>query len=144
VEFSPDGRFVLTASFDSTARLWDAETGHPVSDAYRHEQRVIAAGWSGEGTRLLTASYDKTGRLWPVFLVPDGPAPVWLAGLAESHGGLRSTGEELFRSVTANQALAVFDRAWTQAQASVWAGWVASIVGQEGPDQASPAPAGVR
>jgi WD40 repeat protein len=144
VEFSPDGRFVLTASFDSTARLWDADSGHPVSDAYRHEQRVIAAGWSGEGTRLLTASYDKTGRLWPVFLVPAGPAPGWLADLAESQGGLRSTGEELFRPVTANQALAVFDRARTQAQASVWAGWVASLVSKEGQEQASPAPAEVR
>jgi WD40 repeat protein len=27
--FSPDGKRIVTASLDKTARLWDAETGNP-------------------------------------------------------------------------------------------------------------------
>ena len=34
--FSPDGKRVVTASLDKTARIWDAETGKPVGEAMTH------------------------------------------------------------------------------------------------------------
>ncbi len=34
--FSPDGKRVVTASRDKTARVWDAETGKPVGEAMTH------------------------------------------------------------------------------------------------------------
>ena len=30
--FSPDGKRIVTASWDKTARLWDAETGKPIGE----------------------------------------------------------------------------------------------------------------
>jgi len=30
VAFSPDGKSVLTGSWDNTARIWDAATGQPI------------------------------------------------------------------------------------------------------------------
>ena len=33
--FSPDGKRIVTASWDKTARLWDAETGKPIGEPLR-------------------------------------------------------------------------------------------------------------
>ncbi len=62
--FSPDGTRVLTASWDFTARLWDAHTGQPIGERMHHDANVAAAVFSPDGNRVLTASYDQTARLW--------------------------------------------------------------------------------
>ena len=62
--FSPDGTKIVTASYDHTARLWDAATGKPLGDPIKHDGWVRAVAFSPDGTKLATASDDKTARLW--------------------------------------------------------------------------------
>ena len=63
--FSPDGKRIVTASEDKTARLWDAETGKPIGEPLKgHEGAVSSAAFSPDGKRIVTASADKTARLW--------------------------------------------------------------------------------
>jgi WD40 repeat protein len=64
--FSADGRRVVTASGDKSARVWDAGTGQPLSPPLRHEREVTGASLSPDGRRVLTASNDKTARVWDV------------------------------------------------------------------------------
>jgi eukaryotic-like serine/threonine-protein kinase len=64
VTFSPDGRRIVTTSKDHTARVWDADTGEPVSPPLRHGDTVWKAAFSPDGRRVVTASYDRTARVW--------------------------------------------------------------------------------
>lgn len=63
VRFSLDGETLLTASEDSTARLWNASTGSAVT-RMNHRRQVLAAEISADGENVATASEDATARLW--------------------------------------------------------------------------------
>ena len=63
--FSPDGKRIVTASFDKTARLWDAESGKQIGEPLMgHTDAVRSAAFSPDGKRIVTASLDNTARLW--------------------------------------------------------------------------------
>jgi WD40 repeat protein len=63
-QFSRDGRWVVTASWDKTARVWDAATGQPVSAPMKHGDQLLSAQFSPDGRWVVTASRDKTARVW--------------------------------------------------------------------------------
>jgi WD40 repeat protein/serine/threonine protein kinase/TPR repeat protein len=62
--FSPDGGRIVTASWDKSARIWDAATGREVARLVGHTDRVWSAAFSPDGRRVVTASHDKTARIW--------------------------------------------------------------------------------
>jgi len=68
--FSPDGRFVVTASDDKTAMIWstqdDSAEPDPLCRLRGHEWAVLSAAFSADGQRLITGSADKTARIWSI------------------------------------------------------------------------------
>jgi hypothetical protein len=62
--FSPDGARLATASYDRTARLWEARTGQELLALKGHTGSVASVCFGPDGTRLATASGDTTARLW--------------------------------------------------------------------------------
>jgi WD40 repeat protein len=65
VRFSPDGRWVLTASADHTARVWNVATGAARFETpLQHDQSILRASFSADGAHIVTASADGTARVW--------------------------------------------------------------------------------
>ena len=65
--FSPDGKRIVTASEDKTARLWDAETGKPIGEPLTgHADAVSERGVQPRRQAHRVGSYDNTLRLWDV------------------------------------------------------------------------------
>ncbi len=62
--FSRDGRRVITASEDGTARIWGVTDGRPLAPPLRHRDRVSYAEFSPDGRQVVTASGDGTAGLW--------------------------------------------------------------------------------
>ena len=66
VAFSPDGKYLATASKDHTAKLWDATTGKEVRTFKGHNLGIYSVTFSPDGKTLATTSEDQTVRLWDV------------------------------------------------------------------------------
>ena len=74
VAFSPDGKFVATASGDGTAQVWEAATGKAIGEPLRHEKAgttsrpggntVYSAVFSPDGKSVATASANSTARVF--------------------------------------------------------------------------------
>jgi WD40 repeat protein len=90
-QFSPDGRWIVTASEDGQARIWDAASGLPASDAFSHDHSVTAAAFSPSGRRLLTADSGGNVRIWDLSGADEAgdQERLWLARVAEVLSGLQ-------------------------------------------------------
>jgi cytochrome c len=62
---SGDGRFLASASWDHTARLWPVGGGPPRLLA-GHSQNVNGIAFTPDGRAVVTAGYDATLRIWPL------------------------------------------------------------------------------
>jgi WD40 repeat protein len=69
VQFSPDGKFIITASDDQTAKIWNAKSGAFLFDIAGHLSRVHSAQFSADSKMVISTcdsvvkiSETNTGR----------------------------------------------------------------------------------
>ena len=68
IAFSPDGRTLASAGYDSIVRLWDAATGKQKATFTGHEQNVVQIAFSPDGKLIASGGNwrDKNVTLWDV------------------------------------------------------------------------------
>jgi WD40 repeat protein len=64
VAFSPNGRYVASASLDWTIHLWEVTASQEYHAFPARSDRVLGATFSPDGRRLIDASLDGTVRTW--------------------------------------------------------------------------------
>jgi len=61
LSYSPDGSFLISASFDMTCLLWDARgTCSNINTLKGHSNAILDVKWSSDSLNIITASADKT------------------------------------------------------------------------------------
>ncbi len=66
VQWSPDGKFVVSTGRDGMIKLWSVSEHKLVREFKGHTKRVMMAAFSKDGTKLVSASFDQTARVWDV------------------------------------------------------------------------------
>jgi WD40 repeat protein len=69
--FTGDGRFVLTAGWDNTIRVWDVQRRELIRAFADHQRPVYSVDVSTDGDLAASASRDGTVRLWELSGVSD-------------------------------------------------------------------------
>jgi ribosome assembly protein 4 len=64
VKFSPDGRWLLSASFDKSVKLWDGLNGKFLATMRGHVGPVYQLAWASDSRMFVSASKDSTIKVW--------------------------------------------------------------------------------
>ena len=61
---TPDGRYVVSGSYDRTLRVWELATGETKRTLQGHTREVRAVAVTPDGRYVVSGSWDKTLRVW--------------------------------------------------------------------------------
>jgi WD40 repeat protein len=64
VSFSPDGKYLLSGSFDSKIKIYDINNNFMNIGELEHGDKVVSCKWHPEIPLIVSTSADKTARVW--------------------------------------------------------------------------------
>lgn len=66
VQYSPDGRYIISASFDKNLKLWDGYTGAFIASFRGHVASVYQIAWAPDSRLFVSGSKDSTMKVWDI------------------------------------------------------------------------------
>jgi WD40 repeat protein/serine/threonine protein kinase len=131
---SPDGRLLVTGSWDQSAKIWDAATGKAIRKLDGgHSGYINTVEFSPDGGELLTASDDATARFWNV--ASGKPTNVILRGhQGRVLGATFSRDGSRVLTVSADKTARIWDRQTGQPHVALNGHAWAVLCGQFSPD----------
>ncbi len=105
---------LATGSGDSTARIWDCETGTPLHTLKGHTGWVLAVAWSPDDGMLATGSMDNTVRLWDPAKGKALGGPLrghtkWITSISWEPYHLREPGRPRLASASKDYTIRIWD-----------------------------------
>ncbi|KAL5375250.1 hypothetical protein DPSP01_011348 [Paraphaeosphaeria sporulosa] len=104
VAFHPSGRYLASASDDTTWRLWDVNTGQEVLIQEGHSKEVYTVSFNQDGSLVASGGLDSIGRVWDVrsgrviFLMESHIKPIYgLDWSTDGHRLLSGSGDGFMR-----------------------------------------------
>jgi WD40 repeat protein len=64
VAFSPNGKRIVSGSWDNTIKVWDAVSGKEVFTLRGHTDKVRCVAYRPDGRRIISGSSDNTIKVW--------------------------------------------------------------------------------
>lgn len=105
---------MVTGSGDSTARVWDCDTGTPLHTLKGHTSWVLAVAYSPNGAIIATGSMDNSVRLWDAKKGQSLGGPLkghakWITSLAWEPYHAQETGRPRLASASKDSTVRVWD-----------------------------------
>lgn len=113
--FSPvSSSTMVSGSGDSTARVWDCDTGTPLHTLKGHTSWVLAVAYSPNGAMIATGSMDNSVRLWDAKKGAALGGPLkghakWITNLAWEPYHVQETGRPRLASASKDSTVRVWD-----------------------------------
>jgi WD40 repeat protein len=66
VTFSPDGKWLLSSSWDTTTRLWDVSSGRELTQFSGFGASVFASAFVPNTMQVVSAGWDQSAHIWDI------------------------------------------------------------------------------